>query len=224
MSRDYKSVFDIIGPIMVGPSSSHTAGAARIGKIARAIFGYQPTQADIYLYGSFAQTYQGHHTDCALVGGLLDMLPRDKRLPDAIEIARKMGIVINFIPSSEPVPHPNTVKLDLTCAEHKLAITGISIGGGNIKIIGIDDLKIECTLTTPTILIRHQDVPGVIAKVTEVISKQQINISTMTVNRQQVGGAAFMIIEVDHCKDSIIEQQLAALPNVHSARLIKALL
>lgn len=220
MHADYNSVFDIIGPVMVGPSSSHTAGAARIGRIARAIFGQQPTEATIYLYGSFAQTYRGHHTDCALVGGLLEMLPQDRRLPKALSVAKQMELAVTFIPTAEPVAHPNTAKLVLKNGTQHTTVTGISIGGGNIKIIGIDDFTVDCALTTPTILIQHQDVPGVIAAVTQVISTQAVNISTMTVDRQRAGGTAFMIIEVDQAPEPTMVARLQALPHVTRARIL----
>lgn len=221
MNQDYKSVFDIIGPIMVGPSSSHTAGAARIGKVMRTIFGEQPERVEIDLYESFAQTYKGHRTDYALVGGLLGMEPSDERLPKSFDLAKKAGIQIQFVPKDEPADHPNTVKMHLKKGSNEMSITGISIGGGNFKITEIDDFKISFALEMPTFLIRHTDVPGVIADVTKVISENQINISTMTVNRQDKGRQAFMIIEVDDCQDPEIVTKLKALPNVQGANFIK---
>jgi L-serine dehydratase len=139
MTAKYKSVFDIIGPIMVGPSSSHTAGAARIGYYARQIFKQKPIEVDIYLYGSFGKTYRGHGTDIALVGGLLQMLPDDPRLPESLALAYKEGIEVCFIPSKKEMAHPNTVKILMKSLEKRLAVTGISIGGGNIEISKVEE-------------------------------------------------------------------------------------
>lgn len=135
MTAKYKSVFDIIGPIMVGPSSSHTAGAARIGRYARQTFEEKPNEVDIYLYGSFGKTYRGHGTDIALVGGLLQMLPDDPRLPNSLEIAYEAGIEVCFIPSKKEVEHPNTVKIVMKSSDKRMSVTGVSIGGGNIEIL-----------------------------------------------------------------------------------------
>ena len=190
----YRSVFDIIGPIMVGPSSSHTAGAARIGKIVRSIFGEQPDSVDILLYESFAKTYRGHGTDIALVGGLLGMEPDDARLADSLKIAYEKGIEVLFVPKKEKAEHPNMVKMILTKGS----------------------LKISLTLGTPTYVIVHQDVPGMIAKVTNLLSEAQINIGTMTVTREAVGDKAIMIIEVDQRNDQLA-QQIKVLPHVYSA-------
>lgn len=132
---EYTSVFDIIGPIMVGPSSSHTAGALEIAKFARQKFGKQPANVDITLYNSFAKTYKGHGTDVALVGGILNFEPDDKRIPSALEIAEKEQIEVNFVLSNEEANHPNTVKLILTDHDNRLGVIGISIGGGSFKIL-----------------------------------------------------------------------------------------
>ena len=189
----YRSVFDIIGPIMVGPSSSHTAGAARIGKIVRHIFGEQPDSVDILLYESFAKTYRGHGTDIALV-----------------------GLEVLFVPKNEKAEHPNMVKMILKKGDRKMSVTGISIGGGNIQISELNGFKISLTLGTPTYVIVHQDVPGMIARVTNLLSEAQINIGTMTVTRESKGEKAIMIIEVDERNDQLA-QQIKALPHVYSA-------
>ncbi len=139
MTAEYRSVFDIIGPIMVGPSSSHTAGAARIGKYARELFKEKPSEVDIYLYGSFGKTYRGHGTDVALVGGILELFPDDPRLADSFALAYQEGIEVCFIPSKKEMSHPNTVKIILKSSNKSLAVTGISIGGGSIKIIKTEE-------------------------------------------------------------------------------------
>ena len=193
----YKSVFDIIGPVMIGPSSSHTAGAARIGKVVRQIFGEQPEKVDLYLYESFAKTYRGHGTDIALVGGLLDMNPDDERLSDSLKIAYEAGMDVAFIPKPEKADHPNSVKIVVKKGERTMTCTGISIGGGAIQISEINGFKINLDMSTPTYITVHQDKPGIVAKVTSILSEHKINISTMTVTRESKGEKAIMIIEVD---------------------------
>ncbi|EOH98167.1 L-serine dehydratase, iron-sulfur-dependent, beta subunit [Enterococcus moraviensis ATCC BAA-383] len=212
----YKSVFDIIGPVMIGPSSSHTAGAARIGKIVRSIFGEQPDTVDIYLYESFAKTYRGHGTDIALVGGLLDMEPDDERLADSLKIAYEQNMEVLFVPLKEKAEHPNSVKLLVSKGDRKLSVTGISIGGGNIQISELNGFKISLTMGTPTFIIVHQDVPGMIAKVTNLLSDTNINIGTMTVTRESKGEKAIMIIEIDHADIGDITMKLVQIPHIYS--------
>ncbi|GGC75961.1 L-serine ammonia-lyase, iron-sulfur-dependent subunit beta [Enterococcus wangshanyuanii] len=212
----YKSVFDIIGPVMIGPSSSHTAGAARIGKIVRSIFGEQPDTVDIYLYESFAKTYRGHGTDIALVGGLLDMEPDDERLADSLKIAHEQNMEVLFVPLKEKAEHPNSVKLLVSKGDRKLSVTGISIGGGNIQISELNGFKISLTMGTPTFIIVHQDVPGMIAKVTNLLSETNINIGTMTVTRESKGDKAIMIIEIDHADIGDITMKLVQIPHIFS--------
>ena len=212
----YRSVFDIIGPVMIGPSSSHTAGAARIGKIVRSIFGEQPDSVDIYLYESFAKTYRGHGTDIALVGGLLGMEPDDERLADSLQLAYEAGMEVLFVPKGEKAEHPNSVKLLLKKGKRKLSVTGISIGGGNIQISELNGFKISLSMGTPTFIIVHQDVPGMIAKVTNILSETNTNIGTMTVTRESKGENAIMIIEVDDPQIDDTISKLTQLPKIDS--------
>ncbi|MQS76001.1 L-serine ammonia-lyase, iron-sulfur-dependent subunit beta [Companilactobacillus halodurans] len=214
----FKSVFDIIGPVMIGPSSSHTAGAARIGKVVHDIFGEKPEKITIDLYESFAKTYRGHGTDVAIVGGLLGMEPDDRRLSDSLKIAYEEGIKVAFVPKSDKVDHPNTAKINLVKGDHQLSVTGISIGGGNIQISEINGFKMSLSLGTPTYITVHKDIAGMIAKVTEVFSEFDINIGTMTVTRTAKGEKALMILEVDerYDKENILKK-LQALPNVDNA-------
>lgn len=212
----YRSVFDIIGPVMIGPSSSHTAGAARIGKVVRSIFGEQPDSVDIYLYESFAKTYRGHGTDIALVGGLLGMEPDDPRLAESLKIAYEEQMEVLFVPKQEKAEHPNSVKILLKKGKRTLSVTGISIGGGNIQISELNGFKISLSMGTPTYIIVHQDVPGMIAKVTGILSDADINISTMTVTRESKGENAIMIIEVDNPQLDETVAKLVTLPNIYS--------
>lgn len=216
----FQSVFDIIGPVMIGPSSSHTAGAVRIGKIVSAIFGEKPTEVEFQLYNSFAKTYRGHGTDVALVAGILGMDTDDPRIPDALDIAREENVKIywKINKDSSNAPHPNTTKIIIRNAEKSLSATGISIGGGNIQVTELNGFAVNLNMNTPTIIIVHQDVPGMIAHVTESLSKHDINIAQMNVTRENAGEKAIMIIEVDSrdCEAAIEEiQQIPRLHNVN---------
>lgn len=213
---NYRSVFDIIGPVMVGPSSSHTAGAARIGKVIRHIFGEQPEVVDIFLYESFAKTYRGHGTDIALVGGLLGMEPDDPRLGDSLKLAYESGMEVLFTSKKEKAEHPNMVQMIVSKGTRKLSVTGISIGGGNIQISEVNGFKLSLTLGTPTFIIVHQDVPGMIARVSNVLSEANVNIGTMTVTRESKGENAIMIIEVDERNQEVLEK-IRQIAQIHSA-------
>lgn len=204
--KNYTSVFDIIGPVMIGPSSSHTAGAARIGNVAYQLFGKTPSSANFYLYESFAETYQGHGTDVALAGGLLGMKPDDDHLHESLLIASDSGFDFRFIPLlNEPAEHPNTVKIVMKDEDTSMTIVGASIGGGNIKILKINDISVDIDGMTPTILIFHNDRPGMIAKVASLLGDLSYNISSMRVDREKRGQNAYMVIEVDEddCKTSL---------------------
>lgn len=193
------SVFDIIGPRMTGPSSSHTAGAARLGYIARRIIGGRVERVHFTLYGSFAETGRGHGTDKALIGGLLGFMPDDQRIRSAYKLARDEGVSIEFTYSDEHADHPNTVKIEAVSAEgRETELIGRSIGGGNILITEINGLPVEVTGEYPTIIIQHHDEPGVISDVSRVLSQLGVNIANMKVFRRSRGdNKAFMCIESD---------------------------
>lgn len=193
------SAFDVIGPRMIGPSSSHTAGAARLGKVARKICEGEVQNVIFMLHGSFAKTYRGHGTDKALLAGILGMEPDDKNLRYSMEIAKNKGLDYQFIETDLGDVHPNTVKIMMINKEgNQSEIRGSSIGGGNIKITQINGLDVEFTGEYPTLIIRQNDRPGVIAKVTKIMSNFKINIAFMRVFRQNKGKDAFMFIETDH--------------------------
>lgn len=204
----YNSVFDIIGPVMIGPSSSHTAGAARIGMAARNLFGREPVWAKIHLYGSFAKTYKGHGTDLALVGGLLGFATDDPRMPEALNIAADRGLRIEFVEDSAAAPHPNTARLIIGDADEKLELVGISIGGGKVEITELNGFELRLSGNHPALLIMHNDRFGAIASVTEILAKHEINIGHMEVNRKDVGKEALMVIEVDQNVEDTIMQEL----------------
>ena len=213
----FQSVFDIIGPVMIGPSSSHTAGAVRIGKIVSSIFGEEPTEVEFQLFNSFAKTYQGHSTDLALVAGILGMDTDDPRIPNSLEIAHQRGIKIVWtIQKDSNAPHPNTTKIKVKNDHKSISVTGVSIGGGNIQVTELNGFAISLNMNTPTIIIVHQDVPGMIALVTNVLSKYNINIAQMNVTREEAGEKAIMIIEVDsrNCQEAI--EEMKEIKNLHN--------
>jgi L-serine dehydratase len=210
----YKSVFDIIGPIMIGPSSSHTAGAARIGRVARSIFGREPKWASISLYGSFAQTYKGHGTDVAIIGGILDFDTDDERIIKAIDIATEKGMKISFVEEDAITDHPNTARVFIGDDQGELELVGISIGGGKIEIIELNGFELKLSGHHPAILVVHNDRFGAIANVASVLAKHEINIGHMEVSRKEVGKLALMTIEVDHNIEDYVLSEIEQLPNI----------
>lgn len=210
----YKSVFDIIGPVMIGPSSSHTAGAARIGRVARSLFGREPKWANIHLYGSFAKTYKGHGTDVAIVGGLLDFDTFDERIIESLELAKQKGIKIRFIEEDTMTDHPNTTRIIIGDDEDEIEIVGISIGGGKIEVTELNGFELRLTGHDPAILVVHHDRFGAIANVSNVLAKHQINIGHMDVSRKEKGKIALMTIEVDHFIEDSVIQEISDLPNI----------
>lgn len=193
------SVFDIIGPRMTGPSSSHTAGAVRLGYITRRIMGEEPSHASFTLYGSFAETGRGHGTDKALIAGLLGCMPDDARIRSAYKLARDSGLSVDFIWSEEPAEHPNTVRIIAEDVNGKETdVIGRSVGGGNILITKINGLDVEVTGEYPTLIIQHHDMPGVISDVSRVLAQLGVNIANMRVFRRGKGdNEAYMVIESD---------------------------
>lgn len=196
--REY-SCFDIIGPVMVGPSSSHTAGAVRLGLFARAFAKRQPQKVEIYLHGSFARTYKGHGTDLALLGGLLGLDPDDARIRNARELAKEMDLEYTFIPTDLGEDyHANTARFVMHLEDGtQKEITGCSVGGGSILITEIDGFPVEIEGLYPTIIDTHLDQPGVIHSITGVLWKYHVNIAAMKVFRQEKNTVAYMIIETD---------------------------
>lgn len=202
-----KSIFEIIGPIMIGPSSSHTAGAVRIGLVASQL-AKNIAEVECYFHGSFASTYKGHRTDIAVIAGVLGFSADDERIPSALTIAKERGIVTNFTPCDLGDYHENTVKLVITQKDKtQITVIGSSIGGGNIKIVEIDGFACDFGASTNSLIIKHTDERGVIAHVSSVLSKSNINIATMTVLRTKKGNDASMVIECDSpLGDEVIEQ------------------
>lgn len=205
------SIFDVVGPVMIGPSSSHTAGAARLGKMARYILNDEPTNVQMTLYGSFAKTYKGHGTNKALVAGLLGFDADDARIPQALALAEQKNMQISFQESDADMGHPNVVTFHLQGAKNKnVEVTGRSLGGGRILITEISGLGVAITGETYALMTLHSDRPGVVAKVTEILAKKNINISGMRVFRREKHVRAVMIIETDTMVDKIALEYIRA--------------
>jgi L-serine dehydratase len=215
------SAFDILGPIMIGPSSSHTAGAARLGKIASIIAGKGIKKVEFLLHGSFAKTYKGHGTDRALAAGILGMDPWDERLRDALDIAQQKGIQTVFKEVDLGEAHPNTVKFVIT-NEHdeQTQVVGASIGGGNIIITQVDGENIEFTGSYPALIIKHRDVPGVVSKVTAIMYNENINIAFMRVFRGAKGEKATMIFETDNILSEKLVEKIKCVGHISGIRVI----
>lgn len=192
------SVFDIIGPRMTGPSSSHTAGAVRLANIARKIAGDDVAEVAFTLYGSFAETGRGHGTDKALIAGALGLKPDDPGIKDAYQIARRDEVLVQVEYSDEPVRHPNTARIRITGSDGNITdVLGVSVGGGNILVTEIDGLGVELTGDYPTLVAQYRDEPGVIAEISHVLAQLKINIAFMRVFRHGKGEDAYMTIETD---------------------------
>lgn len=184
-------LFDVIGPVMIGPSSSHTAGAARIGKIARLLLGGEPVEASIGLWGSFQKTYRGHGTDRALVGGLLGMDVDDTRLRDSLTQAQAVGLRVSFHNAKLRYAHPNTVVLSLkNDTGRTLSLQAASVGGGEIIIQSVDGLETAITGHANTLVLTYRDAPGMIAVISGQVAAFHLNIATMRVSRDAVGGGS----------------------------------
>lgn len=191
-------LFDVLGPVMTGPSSSHTAGAVRIGLTARNLLGEAPKNAEILLHGSFAATGRGHGTDRALVAGLLDMLPDDERIPDSFSLAQQAGLDYTIGTVVLRGAHPNTALLRLEgVSGRKLEVMGASIGGGRINICQIDGITTNFGGDHNTLIVHNQDTPGHVAEVTTALAQRGINIATMQLYRSTAGGYAVMVLECD---------------------------
>ncbi len=215
------NVFDIIGPVMIGPSSSHTAGAARLGLVARSLLDAPAVSAEIQLHGSFAKTYRGHGTDKALVAGILGMKPDDVRLRDSLQIAAQQGLSVAFIPTVIENAHPNTARISLCDAKgNRISIQGASVGGGNILVTKVNGMSVKISGQYTTLIVLHKDAPGTIAAVTEEMSRRGVNICNFRLARASKGGIAIMTIEVDGTLQPDMQERISKLPNVMNCTLL----
>ena len=214
------SLLDIIGPVMVGPSSSHTAGACRIGLFTRGVLGGQPEAALVELHGSFARTGTGHGTDRAIAGGLLGFAPDDERLRESLELAEAAGLRITFQNTKlRGEHHPNTTRITAEREGRKVAVVGASLGAGRILVTSLDGFPVEITGGYPTLVVVARDEPGIVATVTQQLAAEGDNVATMRVSRRQKGGDAIHIYELDEPPS---EAALAAVRSVPAIRIVRA--
>lgn len=215
------NVFDIIGPIMVGPSSSHTAGAVGIGRVARALLAEEPRHALIYLHGSFAKTYRGHGTDRAIVSGILGMDADDEQIPSSFSIAEDEGLDFQFNFSDLGDVHPNTALVKLEGKSGKeVEVLASSIGGGRITVHRINGLAVDFSGQGNTLIVFHRDIPGTIAAVTGILGSFNINIGGMKVFRSKRGGMAVMVIDLDEELNGDVLSSIKELENILEVDMI----
>lgn len=216
------NVFDILGPVMIGPSSSHTAGAARIGLITRALLGKPPVKAHILLHGSFAKTYKGHGTDKAMVAGILGMKTDDERIRFSLEVAKKEGLKVEIAAAELEDAHPNTAEITLTAENgQEVSLRGSSIGGGNILITRVNGMEVSLTGQHTTLIVLHRDAPGTIAAVTEMMADYGVNICNFRLARKNRGGQAVMTIEIDGNFGPELNEAINTLDNIYSSTMLQ---
>jgi len=209
-------IFDMIGPVMIGPSSSHTAGVVRIGRVTNKILGGIPEHADIIFYNSFARTYEGHGSNRAILAGLMDYRTDDKRIKNALELTKEVGLTYTFRSiGSASTYHPNTVRVTATKGQNKVEVLGESRGGGVIRIKEVNGFDSNFTASLHTLIIEADDVKGSIAFFTEVLAQEECNIATMTVSRKAKNDLACLILEMDSGIDDITLQYLKKRKWVH---------
>lgn len=215
------NAFDVIGPVMIGPSSSHTAGAVRIGNMAGALLPEKPVRALIGLHGSFAKTGRGHGTEKALTAGIMGMLPSDTRIRNSLELAEKEGISVVFEEVEIDGAHPNTALITLWNEQgDSVSVQGASIGGGEILITCVDGMSVELTGNQPTLLVLHRDVPGVIAGVTNYLAMNGVNIGGFKLSRKKKGDMALMTLELDEAPDERVTNGIRCFPQISRCVLI----
>lgn len=214
------SILDIMGPVMVGPSSSHTAGTARLGRVAREILDEDPLELHFYLHPPLAATYRGHGSDFALVAGAIGLNVDDPRIPEAIRIAEQMGVRIEFSEEDLGDVHPNTVRITARGATRNVEIAGSSVGGGVIEVFNIDGFSARFKGDSPTLLMFYRDRPGMIHQTTEIIADEGINIASLACSRRQRGKEAFMQIDVDSPISDRALDRIRALADVTDARYL----
>jgi len=216
-------IFDILGPVMVGPSSSHTAGAVRIGAFARKLLGHAPETALIELHGSFAATGEGHGTPLALLAGLLGLAPDDERIPAAETVARDQGLSYRFEHVDLGAVHPNSVRMRLEAAGTVLELCASSVGGGRISVWDVDGFEVELDGQYPTILLTYPDRPGAVAIVSAILANANLNIATIKAHRNRRGGQALMSVQLDAEPGANVMDSLRCLPQFQQVRFIPSL-
>jgi L-serine dehydratase len=216
------SLLDIIGPVMVGPSSSHTAGACRIGLIARALVGGTPDKALVELHGSFARTGVGHGTDRAIAGGLLGYFPDDERLRESLDAAETAGMEISFENTKlSGEHHPNTTRITVTRDGKTATLTGSSLGAGRILITGLDGFRLDLDGTYTTLVVVAKDEPGIVASVASALAEESVNLATMKVSRHLKGGEAIHVYELDSPPAAAAVDRIRQIPAVKTLRVVE---
>lgn len=220
---NFLSIFDVIGPNMIGPSSSHTAGAVSIALMAQKLFAEEIQKVTFTLYGSFAKTYQGHGTDRALLGGILGFATYDERIRDAFTYAQKANLIYQYVIDEETITnHPNTADIHLVgISGREMTIRGESIGGGKMKIVRIDHIDVEFTGEYSTLIVHQIDKPGVVAHITQALSEEQVNIAFMRLFRETKGAAAYTVVESDGTIPETVLNRIRENKNVSDLMLIQ---
>ena len=215
-----QSILDVMGPVMVGPSSSHTAGTARLGRVAREILDEDPTNVRFFLHPPLASTYRGHGSDFALVGGSIGLNVDDPSIPEALRIAEQMGVNIEFKEEDLGEVHPNTVRIEIEGKTRSVEIVGSSIGGGVIEVFKINGFQTRFKGDSPTLLLFYRDRPGMISEVTRIIAEEAINIASLYCSRKQRGKDAFMQIDVDSPISDAALHRIVEMHDVADARYL----
>jgi len=214
------SILDVMGPVMVGPSSSHTAGTARLGRVAREILDEDPVEVHFFLHPPLAATYRGHGSDFALVGGAIGLNVDDPRIPEAIRIAEQMEVKIEFAEEDQGDVHPNTVRIEIKGKSREAEIVGSSIGGGVIEVFKINGFQTRFKGDSPSLLLFYRDRPGMISEVTHIIADEGINIASLYCSRKQRGKDAFMEIDVDSPISASALQRVNAVQDMAEAKYL----
>ena len=214
------SILDVMGPVMVGPSSSHTAGTARLGRVAREILDREPSAARFFLHPPLASTYRGHGSDFALVGGAIGLNVDDPRIPEALRIAEQMGVTIAFAEEDLGEVHPNSVSIEIEGGGREVEVVGSSIGGGVIEVFKINGFQTRFKGDSPTLLLFYRDRPGMIAEVAKAIAEEGINIASLYCSRKQRGKDAFMQVDVDSPLSKSALDRICSLDDVADARYL----
>jgi len=215
-----QSILDVMGPVMVGPSSSHTAGTARLGRVAHEILDEDPVDVKFFLHPPLAATYRGHGSDFALVGGAIGLNVDDPRIPEALRIAEQMGVDVTFSEEDQGDVHPNTVRIEIKGKTREAEIVGSSIGGGVIEVFKINGFQTRFKGDSPTLLLFYRDRPGMISEVTKIIAEEGINIASLSCSRKQRGKDAFMQIDVDSPLSKAALARVCALTDVAQAKYL----
>ena len=223
INMSFISVFDVMGPNMIGPSSSHTAGAARIGFLAQKMLNGPLRRVDFTLYGSFSRTYKGHGTDRALLGGIMGFGTDDMRIRNSFKIAREKGLEFHFIPNeTESDVHPNTVDIHMVNSRgQEMTVRGESLGGGKVRIAEINHVQVDFSGEYSAVIVIHQDKPGVAAYITKCLSDRNVNIAFMRLFRESKGEIAYTIVESDGRLPEDIDETIRLNKNIHDVMIVQ---